>query len=557
MPEPLRLDVELGAQGVAAGINEISKANDGLKVSSQKASFAVKAFANDIANAKDASDVASAALGAFTRILGTSVAATVFAAGAKAVYDAYTEITGAVDKAKKSLEEAYEVTSRGGLAENFAEGVAQAKEFDKVADSVNKKIKEINDSPFKNLIDSITGSTEKMRETVVLAEQEAARRREAASAAELQYQLSIQGATEEQKAIKEVEKALSDQLDQINVLKEGKTAENLTAIANIKKEAIERKAATEERQKSEKNLSEVIKERAQSELKAYEAEAKARQDAQKIFQTFEEERAKAHKEELKRSAERIGTIQDEIKTLQERGDALRESLISAGGDIAMLGAAAFGSGRGPGQRMTSGEVGTRRNEQRAKQEATRRAGLEARQEAKERIIKRAEKEGKVPITGGYAINRELDKMAQEAAAQKALSPVEEYKKQQKAIEENKQAVEKLTGELKDAKKAQEDLNSQTEETTATFEGTDYSVNQMGASASIVAESLGSLDGSVGAFSESISSSLKDVDGLGAAAESSNKYLSSLATEASNLAKIFSNFGEMDITTINTDSIVLN
>lgn len=533
MAEPLRLDVELGAQGVAAGIGEISKASDGLKVSSQKASFAVKAFANDIANAKDASDVASAALGAFTRILGTSVAATVFAAGAKAIYDAYSEITGAVDKAKKSLEEAYEVTSRGGLAENFAEGVAQAKEFEKVADSVNKKIKEINDSPLKNLLDAITGSTDKMRETVALAEQEAIRRREAASAAELQYQISIDGATDEQKAIKEVEKALADQLDQINVLKEGKTAENLIAVANLKKEAIERKSATEERQKSEKNLSEVIRERAQNELKAYEAEAKARQEAQKIFETFEAEKAKAHKEELERSAERIGTIQDEIKAIQERGDALRKSLISAGGDIAMLGAATFGSGRGAGQRMTSGEIGTIRAADRAAQEGRRQAGLQARAEAKQRIIEEAQKAKKKPDTSGYAIDRMLRTMAEEAAKQKAVSPVDEFKKLEEQLKQNNNLEEKKAKELENATKAQEELNKTTNETKATFDDVDYSVNRLGGT------------------SDDASDALKATSSAAYSADSS---LGTLAESASNLANIFSGINEFAVQTINTNTI---
>jgi len=557
MPEPLRLDVELGAQGVAAGIGEISKANDGLRISSQKASFAVKSFANDIANAKDASDVASAALGAFTRILGSSIAATVFAAGAKAVYDAYTEITGAVDNAKKSLEDAFEAASKGGLAENFAEGVTQAKEFDKVADQINKKIKEINDSPLKNLIDVLTGSTDKMRETAKLAEEEAIRRREAASAAELQYQTSIRGATEEVKAIKEVDKALGEQLDQINVLKEGRTAANLTAIAEIKKQAIEQKFADEERKKSEKNLADVIKERSQNELKAYEAEAKARQDAQKIFNDFEAEKAKAHKEELKRSAERIGSIEDEIKSLQARGEELRKSLIEAGGDIAMTGASAFGSGRGPGQRMTSGEVGTRRNVERAEQEGRRQAGLEARELAKERIIERAKEEGKTPIIDSYAINRELNAMATDMAKQRALSPVEDYKKLKKSVADNNKALDKSTGELKDAKKAQDELNKQTEKNTASFEGVDYSVNRMGANAGMASDALSGLRSSVGTLSDTAKSANLGVDSLGAAAESANTYLSNLATEASNLTNAFAKLSELDVQSITTDSIILN
>ena len=548
MPEPLRLDVELGAQGVAAGIREISGETEGLKISSQKASFAIKSFAHDLANAKDASDVASAALGAFTRILGTSIAATVFAAGAKAVYDAYTEITGAVDKAKKSLEEAYEVTRRGGIADSFAEGVAQAKEFDKVADQINKKIKEINDSPLKNLIDAITGSTEKMRETADLAEQEAIRRREAASAAELQYQTSIKGATEEQKAIQEIDKALSDQLDSINVLKESKTAANLLAIAEIKKEAIEQKAATEERQKSEKNLSDVIKERAQSELKAYEAEAKARQDAQKVLQTFEADKAKAHQEELKRSAEKISAIEDEIKTLQDRNKEILRGMAISGGGLATEASRVGGSARGEGQRKTSFEIGMERKAKQAEQDAQR----ELRKQTEEIAVERLKKEGKP--TDKASIQRELGVMQKEGITAKTLAPIEEYKDQQKALTENEKALAQNTDQLKESKKSQEELDSKAKETTATFDGTDFSVNKMGESSDMVSGSLGGLKDEVDSSASSFDSIKNSLNSIGDGASSALAQLTSLAGAASNLQSIFSDFSLGEITEINTNSL---
>lgn len=544
MPEPLRLDVELGAQGVAAGIREISGETEGLKVSSKKASSAIKSFAHDLVNSEDASDVASAGLEAFTKILGSSIAATVFGAGAKAVYDAYSEITEAVDAAKKSLEEAYEVTSRGGIAESFAEGVAQAKEFDKVADQINKKIKEINDSPLHNLIDVITESTDKMHETADLAEQEAIRRREAASAAELQYQTSINGATEEQKAIKQIDKALSDQLDSIDVLKESKTAANLVAIAELKKEAIEQKAATEERQKSEKNLSDVIKERAQSELKAYEAEAKARQDAQKIFQTFEADKAKAHQEELKRSAERISSIEEEIKALQERGDAIRESLAISGGDIATTASKVGGSARGPGQRKTSFEIGMERKAQQAEQEAQKKFRSEAEGIAKKRLEEKGQRTDKV------AIQRELGVMQKEGIISKTLAPIKEYNDQKKALTENEKALAKNTDQLNESKKSQEKLDAQAKETTATFDGTDYSVNRMGESSDMVSSSFDGLG-------EKAEESTFSFDGLSANANEAVASLSTLAGAASNVAGIFSGMKQLDVQHIVAGSIGAN
>jgi hypothetical protein len=565
MPEPLRLDVELGAKGVAAGISEIGRETDGLRVSTQKASTAVRGFVMDLSQARDGADVASAALGAFAKILGTSLAGTAVVIAGKALVDAFLKVSESVKVAKDAVASANAEVAKMGSIRSFEDGARQAQVLSVAAEKAAAEIKKIESSKLQSFLADIRGAKEEM---IALADATRKQADEAARAGIVQGAIDL----ERQKNLSEIDKKIIQSNESYNKLIDAARKLGDVELQNrliIDQQRTASEIKRDDERKKEAQAQEEWYKRADAawsaEAKATDAQAEANRklasERSKSFSEFIEaeqraaaERAKEHQKEVERSAQRISSLQAEIKTLQERGDALRQSLISAGGDIAMLGASAFGSGRGPGQRMTSGEVGTRRNVQRAEEEATRQAGLESRQIAKERIL---EREGPNADTSGYAITRELDAMATELAKQKALSPVEDYKKLKKQTEENSKALSKSTDELKDAQKNQEDLNKQTEENKATFEGVDYSVNRMGSNADMVSDALGGLSGSIGSLSDKANESLKDVDGLGAAAESANKYLSSLATEASNLEKIFSNFGEMDITTINTDSIVLN
>lgn len=557
MPEPLRLDVELGAKGVASGIKEISDETDGLKVSAHKASFAVKSFAHDISSAKDATDVASAALGAFTRLLGSSVAATVVAAGAKAVYDAYSEITSAVTKAKESLDAAYETTKKGGIAENFSEGVTQAKEFEKVADSINKKIKEIGESPLQNLIDAITGSTDKLRELAKTAEDEAAARRLAASEAELAYQKSVAGADAEKKALLEIDKTLKQQLDSVNVLSETKTAANLTEAAEIKKNALLQAEAQKEREASEKNYIEVIKERAKQELKIYEAEAKARTDAQKIAKDFEAEQQKAHTEELRRSAEKVAAIEKEIAATRKKRAEILENIKALQAELAQQLVRSEGTGRGPGQRPTSAEVGM----QRAIARGTLAGQREQTAQTEQQIAEELKQQGKP--SDKSAVRNEAIRRAEEAAKEAAKSQQKELDKLNKALKETDDKLKELNDQLKESKKAQEELTKEVEKSKDAFKDLNISVDKMDDAVNLVTKSFEKAnekiiqfnrDSGISKAGESFSGASKAInlfkDGLSAV----GKTFDSLTGSAKDLAKLFDDLGNMQLESIETDTI---
>ena len=115
MPEPLILKVQADTQGVPEGFNRITKSAEGLDVSSRKASSALKGFVQDLSSAKDGTDVASAALGAFSKILGTSLIATGVVVGAKAIIDSFQQVGTTVDEAKERIAKASAEIKKSGV----------------------------------------------------------------------------------------------------------------------------------------------------------------------------------------------------------------------------------------------------------------------------------------------------------------------------------------------------------------------------------------------------------------------------------------------------------
>ena len=68
--EPLILKVQADTQGIPESFNRIVQSQEGMNISSRKASGALKGLVEDLARARDGADVASAVLGASAKFLG-------------------------------------------------------------------------------------------------------------------------------------------------------------------------------------------------------------------------------------------------------------------------------------------------------------------------------------------------------------------------------------------------------------------------------------------------------------------------------------------------------
>ena len=360
--EPLIFKIETQADD--SGVRKYEKSLDGVNVSSRKASGALKSFVQDIAQARDGTDVASSALGAFSRVLGSSLAGTGIIIAGKALIDAFAKIDEAVKQSEMAVSEAFAGMDKAGKAMSFAEATGQAKNFEGVAENIRKKIKEINDSPFTSIIDNITQSTKLMDIQATVAENQAREIRRLGAESELAHLKRMQGLDDENKALELNARALEKELDGIDAIKESETALAVTRKYQLQADEIRAKFA-DQRSKQES-------ENADKRQKAIEAQIKAEKELaeaqQKRFNELYDAEIKAQEATQKRiDAEQKAEQGRSAKAASLAGDvatAKEEQQRQVGGGAYDIVRAGTGGSGSTGGRETSFERGMRQSAER-------------------------------------------------------------------------------------------------------------------------------------------------------------------------------------------------
>jgi len=358
--EPLIFKIETQADD--AGVRQYDKSLSGLDVSSKKASGALKSFVQDVAQAKDGTDVASAALGAFSRVLGSSLAGTGIIIAGKALIDAFSKIDEAVKESEIAVSEAFAGMDKAGKAMSFAEAVGQANNFEGVAEKIRKKIKEINDSPFTSIIDNITQSTKLMDVQATIAENQAREIKRMGAESELAHLQRMHGLDAENKALELNSRALEKELDGIDAIKESETALAITRKYQLQADEIRAKFADERNKAEVENAA-----KRQKEIDAQiQKERELGQAQQKRFNDIYNAEVKAKEETQSRIDAHLEAEEELATKLLELYDALdkaRNKPPSAGG----IGGGGGGGGGGtPGvQTGSSADIGAQQAAQRA------------------------------------------------------------------------------------------------------------------------------------------------------------------------------------------------
>ena len=355
--EPLVFKIETQADD--SGVRKYEKSLDGVNVSSKKASGALKSFVQDIAQARDGTDVASAALGAFSRVLGSSLAGTGIIIAGKALIDAFAKIDEAVKQSEMAVSEAFAGMDKAGKAMSFAEATGQAKNFEGVAQNIRKKIKEINDSPFTNIIDNITQSTKLMDIQATIAENQAREIKRVGAESELAHLKKMQGLDAENKALELNSRALEKELDGIDAIKESETALAITRKYQMQADEIRSKFA-DERSKQESENADKRQKEIEAQIKAEKELAEAQQkrfndlyDAEIKAQEATQKRIDANnKAEQERSAKATSLAGDVATAKEEQ----QRQVGSSASNIVRAGTGGSGS---TGGRETSLERGMR------------------------------------------------------------------------------------------------------------------------------------------------------------------------------------------------------
>lgn len=449
MPEPLILKVQADTQGVPEGLNRVTRSAEGLDVSSRKASVAIKGFVQDLAQARDGADVASAALGAFSKVLGTSLAATGVVIAGKAIVDSFQKVSTIVEETKDRIAKASAEIKKSGLDVGFSQASAEAKKLSDEAESARASIEKLDKSFLLGLVATITGAREELGKLAQESENLSQQRLFEGARAErirAQERVGLEGAKLQ---IKDIEDRLTQELKPFNLqTKAGRAgAAEVVARAEIEKDKIRQKAFDEfDRKQAQKKLKEI-----EAEIDGAEAAAKiarqsdrdAAKQAEESLKKLYEEKAKKE-EEIKKKQEKATKesvlLQEKVLDAQDRVNEARKRVIEADAKVADLTLKASGTGRGAGQRATSLEIGAQRAAERAFQNEQRRLTRQAYED-----FKLASEVAGQPADR-YSFNREQQRRLEEQQRQAAREPFnqqEEAQKNLKSSEAYLKAINKL------------------------------------------------------------------------------------------------------------------
>lgn len=432
MAEPLILKVQADTKGVPEGFNKITKSAEGLDSSARRASGAVRGFVQELSQAKSGADVASAALGAFSRILGTSIAGTAIAIAGKAIVDTFTKIGDTVSQTRDRIATASEDIKKSGIDISFAQSASEAKRLSDEADNARKNIEKLDKSFLAGLVATIMGAREELGKLAKEAE-------------DLSQQRLLEGARTERIRAEERAGLAGPQLEIRDI--EERLSRELQAVDLLSPTGI--KTATELRKRAELDITQIRKREAdkidvaaaRQELKLIDARLAGEEEANKIARDFNSKRSGEEKKRQEELLKERARLQEEIakKTKEAEKEALdmrikeldleerlieqRRRVIQAEGRVAAEVSRQGGTGRGPGQKPTSFEIGAMRKAEKAAQDEAYKLRQQERMRIKgeietERGIRYDPDTGK-PLGGiqasGFDTNRRLSEMMDEAA----------------------------------------------------------------------------------------------------------------------------------------------
>ena len=459
------------------GVKAMDRSVGNLDITSKKASTTMRSFVAELAQAKTGADLASAALNAFSKVLGATLLGTAAAIGGKILIDAFQKISENVNRAKDSLASARQEVEKMGLATGLAEGAAQASILNKAAAEAEKAIKEIENSKLQNFIAEVRGAKDELRAMAQEARQAADEVERGGIQREAASREVTKGLSKQDLEIRKVNEEYNDLIEKFSLLEKsalermaaeakagiaGPTAANIdlerarSAKAGVMKRQEEERMELIRRQKEAEmpSLEERLKGgeavgtliptwMAGSEEIAKQAEARGAARAKEIARMFDsKEGGRSQSEidqrrfeiakEISRLEMDASTLRINVLDLEKQNIEARRRVVQAEARVAEATLASGGTGRGPGQRPTSAEVGAAKRAEHAARQAEFKFMNEERQRVKDELELRA---GNVYSQTGELIkgreisqadvNREFEKMLKDAAVDEARQKYED------------------------------------------------------------------------------------------------------------------------------------
>jgi len=164
--QELMLRVRGDNSGVDKAVAGTERAVKRLAVSGEKAGGAFKNFSRNLAEARNASDVASSAAESLAQIVGKSLMGAVAIGAVKIFTDQVNRMGEMLKETATNSQKSFDDIEKAGQAMSLSEAIAQTSAIDANIASINNKLSELNRSPFQNFIAGATGARSELEALV-------------------------------------------------------------------------------------------------------------------------------------------------------------------------------------------------------------------------------------------------------------------------------------------------------------------------------------------------------------------------------------------------------
>jgi len=154
----LKGEIEIDGSKATTGLRGVQKEVSNLSVSGQKAGAVFKNFSRNLAEARNASDVASSAAESLGQVVGKSLMGAVAIGAVKLFTDQITRMGEMLKETATNAQKSFDDIEKAGQAMSLSEAIAQTSAIDANITSINNKLTELNRSPFQNFIAGATGA---------------------------------------------------------------------------------------------------------------------------------------------------------------------------------------------------------------------------------------------------------------------------------------------------------------------------------------------------------------------------------------------------------------
>lgn len=162
----LKGEIEIDGSKATSGLRGVQKEVSSLSVSGQKAGAVFKNFSRSLAEARNASDVASSAAESLTQIVGKSLMGAVAIGAVKIFTDQINRMGEMLKETATNAQKSFDDIEKAGQAMSLSEAIAQTSAIDANITSINNKLAELNRSPFQNFIAGATGARSELEALV-------------------------------------------------------------------------------------------------------------------------------------------------------------------------------------------------------------------------------------------------------------------------------------------------------------------------------------------------------------------------------------------------------